>query len=94
VRDDASQSAYRIIVSRAYDRPQAAAYLFTIRDPIPDISVPLQSGDPEPSVALNHLVHDVYDRAGYDLALDYQQAPPPPPMPAQDEQWMQQLLRS
>jgi hypothetical protein len=94
VQDNATQSDYRIIVSRAHDHPQAAAYLFTIRDRIPDIPVPLQPGDAEPSVALNRLVHEVYDRAGYDLALDYRQAPPPPPMPVQDVQWIQQLLRS
>jgi uncharacterized protein DUF4058 len=69
-------------------------YLFTIRDPIPDIPVPLQPGDAEPLVALNRLVHDVYDRAGYDLTLDYQQAPPPPQIRAPDVQWLQQLLRS
>jgi hypothetical protein len=93
VQDDA-QSDYRIIVSRAPDRPQAAVYLFTIRNPIPDMPVPLQPGDVEPVVALNRLVHDVYERAGYDLTLDYQQPPPPPQMRAQDVQWMQQLLRS
>jgi Protein of unknown function (DUF4058) len=60
----------QIIVSRAPDRPQAAVYLFTIRDPIPAIPVPLQPGDTEPLVALNRLVHDVYDRAGYDLTLE------------------------
>jgi hypothetical protein len=92
VHDDDVQSDYRILVSRAPDRPQAAVYLFTIRDPIPDIPIPLQPGDVEPSVTLNRLVHDVYDRAGYDLTLDYKQAPPPPPMRAQDVQWMQQLL--
>ena len=94
VQDDDAQSDYRIIVSRAPARPQAAVYLFTIRDPIPDIPVPLQPGDAEPVVALNRLVHDVYDRAGYDLTLDYQQAPPPPPIRAQDVQWMQELLQS
>jgi hypothetical protein len=72
--------------------PQAVVYLFTIRDPIPDIPVPLQPGDAEPSLALNQLLHDVYDRAGYDLTVDYRQSPPPPQMPAQDVQWMQQLL--
>jgi hypothetical protein len=94
VRDGDAQSDYRIIVSRAQDRPQAVVYLFTIRDPIPDIPVPLQPGDAEPSVALNRLLHDVYDRAGYDLAVDYRQSPPPPQMAAQDVQWMQQLLHS
>jgi len=92
VQDDDAQNDYRILVSRAPDRPQAAVYLFSIRDPIPDIPIPLQPGDTEPSVTLNRLVHDVYDRAGYDLTLDYKQAPPPPPMRAQDVQWMQQLL--
>ena len=94
VQDDDAQSDYRIIISRALARPQAAVYLFTIRDPIPDIPVPLQPGDAERVVALNRLVHDVYDRAGYDLTLDYQQAPPPPPIRAQDVQWMQELLQS
>jgi hypothetical protein len=94
VQGDDAQSDYWILISRAPDRPQAAVYLFTIRDPIPDIPVPLQPGDAEPSVALNRLVHDVYDRAGYDLTLDYQQAPPPPQLSAQDVQWMKQLLSS
>jgi hypothetical protein len=94
VQDDDAQSDYRIIVSRAPDRPQAAVYLFNICDPIPDIPVPLQPGDAEPFVALNCLVHDVYDRAGYDLTLDYQQPPPPPQIRAQDVQWIQERLRS
>lgn len=64
VQDGDVQSDYRILVSRAQDRPQAAVYLFTIREPIPDIPVPLQPGDTEPSLALNRLVHEVYDRAG------------------------------
>ena len=94
VQDDDAQSDYRILVSRAQDRPQAAVYLFTIRDPIPDLPVPLQPGDAEPSLALNRLLHDVYDRAGYDLTVDYQQSPPPPPIREQDVQWMKPLLPS
>jgi Protein of unknown function (DUF4058) len=94
VQDDDAQSDYRILVSRAQDRPQAAVYLFIIRDPIPDIPVPLQPGEAEPSLALNRLLHDVYDRAGYDLTLDYQQSPPPPRIREQDIQWMKQLLPS
>ena len=94
VQDDDVQSDYRIIVSRAPERPQAEVYLFTIRDAIPDIPVPLQPGEVEPVLALNHLLHEVYDRAGYDLTVDYHQAPPPPQMCEQDRQWMQQLLQA
>jgi hypothetical protein len=92
VQDGDGQSDYRIIVSRAQDRPQAVVYLFTLRDPIPDITVPLRPGEAEPCLALNDLFHDVYNRAGYDLTLDYHQSPPPPQMREQDLQWLQQLL--
>jgi hypothetical protein len=92
VRDPAARSDYRILVSRAQHRPQAEVYLFTIRDAIPTIPVPLQPGEAEPLLALNDLVHDVYDRAGYDLTVDYHQPPPPPHMGEQDVAWMQQLL--
>ena len=92
VRDPAARSDYRILVSRAHHRPQAEVYLFTIRDPTPAIPVPLQPGEAEPLLALNDLVHEVYDRAGYDLTMDYHQSPPPPPMSEQDVAWMQQLL--
>lgn len=92
VQNGHGQSDYRMLISRAPERPQAAVYLFTVRDPIPDMPVPLHAGDPEPAVPLNRLVHEVYDRAGYDLLLDYHQAPPPPQFSRQDTQWMQQLL--
>src|SRR5215510_428790 len=70
VRDPVARSDYRILVSRAHHRPQAEVYLFTIRDAIPAIPVPLQPGEAEPLLALNDLVPDVYDRAGYDLTVD------------------------
>jgi hypothetical protein len=92
VRDPVARSDYRILVSRAHHRPQAEVYLFTIRDAIPAIPVPLQPDEAEPLLALNDLVHDVYDRAGYDLTVDYHQPPPPPQMSEQDAAWMQQLL--
>jgi hypothetical protein len=94
VQEGHVQSDYRIIVSRAPDRPQAAVYLCTVRDPLPAIPVPLQPGEAEPLLALNRLLHAVYDRAGYDLTVDYHQVPPPPPMREDDLQWMQQLLHT
>jgi hypothetical protein len=72
------QSDYRIVVSRAQQRPQADVYLFTVRDPIPDIPIPLRPGEVEPVLPLNQLLHTLYDRAGYDLGIDYRQPPAPP----------------
>jgi hypothetical protein len=71
------QSDYRILISRSQTYPQGEAYLFSVRDPIPDIPVPLRPGDPEPTLSLNELLHGLYERAGYDLTIDYRSKSPP-----------------
>ena len=80
---------YRIVVSRAQQRPQAEIHLFGVRDPIPAFSVPLRSGDVEPTLPLNLVLHDLYDRAGYDLAIDYSR-PAEPPLHEADAEWAAQ----
>jgi hypothetical protein len=79
-------SGYRIVVSRAPQRPHAQVFLFGVRDPIPD--VPLHANEPEPSLPLNQIMHELYDRAGYDLALNYR-GPAEPPLPPADAAWME-----
>ncbi len=83
---EGSPGNYRIVISRASRRPTADVYAFTLRDPIPDFPVPLLKDDPEPRAPLNQLLHDLYDRAGYDLALDYRQ-PLDPPLSPEDAAW-------
>ncbi len=85
--------AYRILVSRAERRPQADLLVFGVRDPIPAFALPLLRGNDEPTVELNRLLHDLYDRAGFDLRIDYGQ-PPDPPLPAEDAAWAEALLRA
>jgi hypothetical protein len=82
---------YRIVVSRAYRRPRADIYLFGVRNSIPDFPIPLRPGEVEPILRLNQVLHDMYDRAGYDLAIDYDQ-PADPPLALEDAQWAAQLL--
>jgi hypothetical protein len=84
---------YRLVVSRSWNRPQADVYLFGIRVPIPAVPIPLRPGEDEPVLALNQILHDLYDRAGYDLAIDYGQ-PPMPPLADGDAQWAVQLVQS
>jgi hypothetical protein len=87
----AGQSDYRILISPASTRPRATAYMLSVRDALPTISLPLQPGDPQPTLPLNQLLHELYDRASYDLAIDYSQ-PPVPPLPDDDAAWARQLL--
>ena len=84
-------SNYRIILSRAQQRPNAVVYLFGIRDMIPDIPIPLRPRETEPILSLNKLLHELYDRARYDLVIDYQK-PPVPRLVREDAKWARDLL--
>jgi hypothetical protein len=84
-------SDYRIVVSRAPQRPQAQVLLFGVRDRIPDVPVPLHADEPEAMLPLNTILHELYDRAGYDLAISYD-TPAEPPLTPADAAWAATLL--
>lgn len=82
---------YRILISRSEARPQAILLPFLLRQPAPTFLLPLLASDAEPEVELNRLLHELYDRAGYDLRVDYRQQPTPPLIEA-DVEWADELL--
>ena len=86
-------SDYHILVSRAWQRPRAQLYPFSVRQPIPTFSLPLLRQDEAPEVDLGPILHDLYDRARFDLRLDYSQ-PPVPPLSEGDAVWAKELLSS
>lgn len=71
--------------------PLAEAGVIQVDVPIPDFPLPLLPGDDEPIVKLNAILHNLYDRARYDLRLDYNR-PPVPPLGDEDADWANQLL--
>jgi len=91
LRGATATSLYRILVSRVEQRPLAALYSFNLSDPIPSFPLPLQPADPSVWVDLQDLVSGVYDRASYDLAIDYQ-LDPTPPLSASDDAWAKAWL--
>lgn len=84
-------SDYRILVSRAATRPRAHLYPFNLRDAVPVFSLPLLPDDSEPAVRLGDILHALYERARYDLSLDYTQ-PPVPPLSDDDAAWAQEQI--
>ncbi|MDZ8235901.1 MAG: DUF4058 family protein [Nostoc sp. ChiQUE01a] len=86
------KSDYRILVSRSEFRPRAELYPFGLQEQIPTFLLPLRRGDTEPLVDLQALIHGVYDRAGFDLAIDYTSKPIPPLFEA-DAVWANELLQ-
>jgi len=87
----AVKSDYRILVSRGWERPKAQLYPFSVRQPIPAFPLPLLKQDESPDVDLGQILRALYDRARFDLRLDYTQ-PPVPPLEDEDAEWAKQLL--
>jgi hypothetical protein len=68
---------YRILIFRPRRGREVHLYGFSYKMMIPQIPIPLLPEDPEPSVDLNGILHALYERAGYDLTIDYRQSPRP-----------------
>lgn len=86
-------SHYYILVSRAEQRPSATLIPFAVQQSIPTFRLPLLPGDDEPEVDLGQILHALYDRAGFDLRIDYKQAPEPP-FAEKDTAWIDALLKN
>ncbi len=92
IQGDVPDAAYRILVSRGDRRPTAHLYACTLRDAIPCFPLPLKAGDEEPVVNLNEILNGVYERAGFDLRIDYGQ-PVQPALAQEDAAWVAERLR-
>ena len=92
ISNNGIHSDYRILVARG-GRSRAMLYPFGVRQPIPQFTVPLRRGDhDEPTVDIGKLLSGIYDRAGYDLMLNYA-ADAEPPLSDADAAWADELLR-
>lgn len=87
------KSHYRILVRAGWERPRARLYAFSVRQPIPDITVPLRRDEKGVPLSIGKLLSEIYDRARYDLRLDYRQQPDPP-LSEEDAAWADRLLRA
>ncbi|MFN9394285.1 MAG: DUF4058 family protein [Pseudanabaena sp.] len=84
-------SDYHILISRSHERPNADLYAFSIRDRIPNFPIPLRQGELEPILDLQALVHQIYQRGRYDLAIDYSQLPQPS-LSMEEEAWVRSVI--
>jgi len=84
-------SHYRILVSRAEQRPKAQLYAFNLSQAISTWTLPLKPKDAEVLVDLQSLLWQIYNQARYDLVIDYRQEPIPP-LQKTDRAWADALL--
>ncbi len=83
---------YYVVLSHAERRPDAYAWPIRLQDPLPVVPVPLLPPDPDVPLDLGAALRAIYDRAGYDLDVDYT-AEPFPPLEGEDAVWIAALLQ-
>ena len=83
---------YRILVVRASRLPKAQLYAFSVRETIPNFTIPLQPEEDEIELNLQNLLVEIYEQAGFDLTLDYTQDPVPN-LSLEDRKWLDDFLK-
>ena len=84
---------YLVHVSKADVRPRSFLYPIRLPQRLPVIPIPLKPADPGARLDLQAVLDSAYDRAGYDLGIDYR-TEPKPPLDGELARWADQLLRS
>jgi hypothetical protein len=87
MKDPLPPGDYYAIVSRAERRPRADVYPWTLEVPMPTISIPLLPEDDYVPLNLQQVFETVYDRAAYDLSLDYG-SDLTPPLSSKSRRWL------
>ncbi|MFN8446215.1 MAG: DUF4058 family protein [Caldilineaceae bacterium] len=85
-------SAYRISLTQAKAK-SVDIWSIQLTDPLPVINVPLRSPDADVLLDLETAFTSIYDKAAYDLTIDYTTMPPPPALSQKEKDFVELLLR-
>jgi hypothetical protein len=85
-------SDYRVALIRAQARV-ADIWSINLPEPLPTVPVPLRAPDADVLLNLATALATIYDRAAYDLSIQYTQPPPPPPLSVEARTWLQERLQ-
>lgn len=84
---------YIVMVCKAGERPRSSVWPINMRQPLPTIPIPLLPPDPPVPLDLGQALRTAYERARYDLRVDYRK-PPMPPLSAAEAAWAVALIAS
>jgi hypothetical protein len=83
---------YLVHVSKVGQRPSGLLWPIRLLQRLPVIPIPLRPDDPDAPLDLQAVLNTAYDRAGYDLEIDYRGEPVPPLAPELAE-WSNRRLQ-
>jgi Protein of unknown function (DUF4058) len=84
---------YLVHISTTDLRPRGKLFPIRLARRLPIIPIPLKPEDPDARLDLQAVLDSAYDRAEYDLEIDYR-TEPQPPLDAPLAAWADELLRS
>lgn len=87
---DRPPCSYSVLVSHADGRPRAGFWPIGLRDPLPEIPVPLRRPDPPAKLDLQAILHRVYDASAYEDFI--YEGTPDPSLPPDDAAWASSLV--
>jgi hypothetical protein len=87
------ESPYFVFLTRE-GRTRVEIWPVSWQEAIPILPVPLLEPDPDAPLDLGQAIHRIYDRAAYDLRLDYRQAPPKPALTPEDAARLEAHLKA
>jgi hypothetical protein len=73
-----------------HERPVCGVRPIGVRQPLPKLPIPLLRPDPPVELDIGSALQTTYERARYDLQIDYQ-APCDPPLAPADAEWAVQI---
>ena len=79
-------SDYLAVVCDMYERPQCGVWPLSLRYPLPILPIPLLRPDTPVGLDIGQALQTAYERARYDLRIDYK-APCDPPLNGEDAAW-------
>ncbi len=82
---------YLFMVSRSYQRPECEVWPLSIRDPLPILPIPVLPSDRDVQLDVGQALRVAYERARYDLRVDYS-VPPVPRLKPSEAEWAQSLM--
>lgn len=83
---------YYALICRGNRRPQAECYAWMLRTPLSPIPIPLASPVPDAKLDIGAATKTVYERAGFEHALDYGATGLKPPLAAGDAAWAKECV--
>ncbi|MEO6811123.1 MAG: DUF4058 family protein [Isosphaeraceae bacterium] len=83
---------YLVHVSKATQRPSGLLWPIRLFQRLPVVPIPLRPDDPDAPLDLQAVLTTAYDRAGYDLEIDYR-ADPVPPLSPELAEWSNRWLQ-